>query len=473
MAEPSYGLDSLEKRLRVEKEWDKIPIAKLEWFKAYVVRVSDFQTTWPSVAGKAQMETNGMKLHIENFMKIARADIQVDGLTVIAGENNTGKSTIGKVLYSLSSIYSAFGARLRAMRRRYVLNPGRFPLLPDLDVDALLADTTLTEESLLERILHEPQTKTMRLLDEALNDQRVPADDDEWGRQLAKELFSRILKCREIPEDAWEVFAVAEEFEKNFRGRMSGLVSTGASDAEIIWEDQGKSIRIDITPPSFTCRSNMALFRKAWFVGHPDLMVAISRGGKGTGLNPIYQSLVREIVASEDGSRNPMVAGMGGEEVLDRLKDVLPGDFKTGDSGQGLLIHSPEFPRGLSVEVLSMGLKTFALLRLMLERGVLRERDMLVLDEPEVHLHPAWQLAYANCIVWLQKAYGLTVLVTTHSPYFLKALASYSREGKIADKTSFYFSRIDGSAGGCVFDDCHGDLNRIFQSLYEPYAELM
>ena len=41
-----------------------------------------------------------MKLHIENFAKIGTADIRLDGLTVIAGQNNTGKSTLGKVLYS-------------------------------------------------------------------------------------------------------------------------------------------------------------------------------------------------------------------------------------------------------------------------------------------------------------------------------------------------------------------------------------
>ncbi len=37
-----------------------------------------------------------MKLYINNFAKIRNADVTVDGITVIAGENNTGKSTIGK-----------------------------------------------------------------------------------------------------------------------------------------------------------------------------------------------------------------------------------------------------------------------------------------------------------------------------------------------------------------------------------------
>ena len=42
-----------------------------------------------------------MKLSIKNFAKIKNADITIDGITVIAGENNTGKSTVGKILFSL------------------------------------------------------------------------------------------------------------------------------------------------------------------------------------------------------------------------------------------------------------------------------------------------------------------------------------------------------------------------------------
>lgn len=42
-----------------------------------------------------------MKLKIRDFAKIKKADIDLDGITVIAGENNAGKSTIGKVLFAI------------------------------------------------------------------------------------------------------------------------------------------------------------------------------------------------------------------------------------------------------------------------------------------------------------------------------------------------------------------------------------
>ena len=41
-----------------------------------------------------------MKLKLHNILKVADADIELGGLTVITGENDSGKSTVGKVLFS-------------------------------------------------------------------------------------------------------------------------------------------------------------------------------------------------------------------------------------------------------------------------------------------------------------------------------------------------------------------------------------
>lgn len=40
-----------------------------------------------------------MRLRLQNIGKIEKADIIMDGITVIVGENDTGKSTIGRALY--------------------------------------------------------------------------------------------------------------------------------------------------------------------------------------------------------------------------------------------------------------------------------------------------------------------------------------------------------------------------------------
>lgn len=42
-----------------------------------------------------------MRLNITHINKIKKADIILNGLTVIAGNNDSGKSTVGKLLFSV------------------------------------------------------------------------------------------------------------------------------------------------------------------------------------------------------------------------------------------------------------------------------------------------------------------------------------------------------------------------------------
>lgn len=75
----------------------------------------------------------------------------------------------------------------------------------------------------------------------------------------------------------------------------------------------------------------------------------------------------------------------------------------------------------------SEGLKSFGVIELLLRYRIFKDKDILIIDEPEVHLHPEWQLKYAQIIVNLQRAFNLRVLITTHSPNFMLAIKYYSR----------------------------------------------
>ena len=63
-----------------------------------------------------------MRLEVQNFAKIKKADIKIDGITVIAGENNTGKSTVGKILYSIfNSVYN-IADKVEASRKNEIIS---------------------------------------------------------------------------------------------------------------------------------------------------------------------------------------------------------------------------------------------------------------------------------------------------------------------------------------------------------------
>ncbi len=58
-----------------------------------------------------------MKLELENVGKISLANIELNGITVIAGENNTGKSTVGKILFSLFNSVANMEENIEKQRR--------------------------------------------------------------------------------------------------------------------------------------------------------------------------------------------------------------------------------------------------------------------------------------------------------------------------------------------------------------------
>ena len=49
-----------------------------------------------------------MMLRIENIGIIEKANVEINGLTVITGNNDSGKSTVGKIAYSLTKSFEDF-----------------------------------------------------------------------------------------------------------------------------------------------------------------------------------------------------------------------------------------------------------------------------------------------------------------------------------------------------------------------------
>ena len=100
-----------------------------------------------------------MKLHIENFAKISSADLEFDGLTVVAGDNNTGKSTVGKVLYAIFRALSQLDKRVFKDRIQTIQRA--FRQATNLKLDDVRAKRLLTGQSSLEMIYDEVRKDRM------------------------------------------------------------------------------------------------------------------------------------------------------------------------------------------------------------------------------------------------------------------------------------------------------------------------
>lgn len=154
--------------------------------------------------------------------------------------------------------------------------------------------------------------------------------------------------------------------------------------------------------------------------------------------------------------------------VLNALRNHAGGDLIV--DRYGLKFQEDGLNRVLDMQDVSDGRKTFIMLLRLLSDNQLNEDDVLILDEPEIHLHPAWQLDLAKMLVELRHAFHLTILVSTHSPYFLEALETYANQRKITDEAHYYMMRRQD--GACVCEDVTHQLERVYGVLAEPFNRL-
>ena len=104
------------------------------------------------------------------------------------------------------------------------------------------------------------------------------------------------------------------------------------------------------------------------------------------------------------------------------------------------------------------------------ELNILKEKDVLILDEPEIHLHPKWQMQYAQIIVLLQKFFDLSIIVTTHSADFLAAIEYYAKKHKNIDKCKFYLAKNEDNFN--TFVDVTKETEEIYKQMFIPKFHL-
>ena len=63
-------------------------------------------------------------------------------------------------------------------------------------------------------------------------------------------------------------------------------------------------------------------------------------------------------------------------------------------------------------------------------QGIIQPGDMLIIEEPEAHLHPAAQTKIALTLARLVRA-GVRVIITTHSDWLLEQIGNLVREGEV------------------------------------------
>lgn len=260
-------------------------------------------------------------------------------------------------------------------------------------------------------------------------------------------------------------------FNNVFENQISPLGEEGIeSNVELVV----KGKRISYIFKDNICTSwdtELNLLHEAFYIDNPFIIDKMSEVFNEQRITDehLLSFLCKENESIYDGIFDAVMAKDKLEEIYAILGEVIQGDIEENQDGE-YYFKSSMFAKALKIKNLSTGLKSFALIKMLLENGSIKEKDVLILDEPEIHVHPQWQLLYAKLIILLQKKFSLSLVITTHSPYFLDAIDVYSRKNNIAHKVHFYLAEDEGESAS--FQDVTGNIDAIYKKLSEPMQML-
>jgi len=469
-----------------------------------------------------------MNIELCNIGIVADSTITMDGLTVITGKNNSGKTTVGKTLYSLLDAVCNIQQKAKNDRAYYIQKQLE-NVVSSLEFLRLFRVIRLEQDSSL--FADYPSIQFFAMRDYR---REIPRGEvEEFAHSLERELKSfdisllesvgefnsyyKYVKSRN-PESEMTLSAFNEQREKAV-SMLTKLFCDIDKDIELIdyaRESINQSLRVEFSNQIQPIRvhaeeSRIKLFdgksiyfelaivddrvtndgrpvyntsplKRVYFIDNPfvlddnsnrRIMRGVEDAEIDTILNPnrvlSHNDKLRFVLRS---AKSPTVLE---QTVLDNLQkpvkkqidEIIPGTFEFSSSGDYYVQDGAK----LKVSNLATGSKIFSIIKILLEKGELDETTMLILDEPEAHLHPEWQNVFAETIILLIKELGINVLLTTHSPNFMLALDAYMRKHNLEDKTNFY--QTNSLDNGFVQYHCVNDnMGIIYQDFLQYLSEV-
>nr|WP_314082337.1 AAA family ATPase [uncultured Leptotrichia sp.] len=403
-----------------------------------------------------------MKLSIKNVGKLKEADVEINGITVIAGENNTGKSTVSKTLFSLFNGFYNLDNRILETRLRDVR-----------DIFIRYRGTKEINEQYREIL--DKLSKELIKNDEYKNDENkiygLIKENKNFISERQLEYVSKIIfNILNITYDTFSKTIISGILNSEFGNQINTIDSDKSGEMILKIQNDELKIVVDDDKVSKNIENRIDIYSKIIYIDDPFVIDNLSELSNldTTHFKNHKENLEVELFFSDKANFSEgIIMEKKLRTINEKLKKVIDGKIKIS---QRKWVYEFESNKELNLKNLSAGLKSFAILKRLLENGKLKENGTIILDEPEIHLHPEWQLKFAELIVLLQKEFGMHILLTTHSPYFLNAIEVFSERHKIDDKCKYYVAENEGNSS--IIKDVTGNTREIYRKLARPIQDL-
>lgn len=413
-----------------------------------------------------------INIKIEKFRAINKLDIIIDGITVVAGENGSGKSTVSKLLYYLYKLTNNFD-NILFDKLHFDLNPF-YQYISNLNILLKKEEKYSTYKYLIKEFesyiinsrtydVENLKNQTYVILNHSFDFLKFLNSTSENSESRLVSIISDLFKLENTSLNENSLLSIKMKIDNIFtdffkstdnkpieliKYKLKPIFENSLPQELEITEHQEKVF--SITEKKFIAPY---FIQNSIFIDSP-LMLGITFRE-----NQLWEDLYQKINKKsnkQDFKLSKLISNeiIGGEVTYEQSVNNFQDEyfFKRKDGAIFNLLEC------------ATGVKSFAIIQLLLKNGSLTDKTLLIIDEPESHLHPQWIIEYARLIVLLNKEIGVKFFIASHNPDMVSAIRYISeKEGNLKD-VNFYLSEKIKDTNEYNFSFLDKDIDPIFAS---------
>lgn len=458
-----------------------------------------------------------LKIQIQGLGKIEKLSLDIKPLTVIAGENSSGKTFATKSIYCVlqalnqDQLLGAFHQQteyfLDSIRRFEIsLTPKAAKTDQDFidqinfgfvetakKIHKCLSDLTVLEHFKLESLINE-EKKYLLLLIEQIDSHLKKRNKVEKFKKSAEYLIRaqkflrnlcNILNDSESAVSNYIAESLSDNFKRNYQViKLSELINTNKSAKGSINIDEIGSLNFSNKGEIFFEFAKQGIheiqkLNEVVFIDSP-IYLRIRKGlQKSTFGYPRNRTQTRELEGYPEHIDNLYAyvdrkhMDEPEEEFLQlsaELQKTLEGRLVVNKAGEVHFHDSEGNPTPLSLA--ATGVSNLGLIDLLIRNNVIKKGSFLIIDEPEAHIHPKWQVLLMDVLYKMATA-GVNVIIATHSLDMLKKLQLIVKQETKADELVSVHRMPESNLkpGAALLDKIEESLTDLSTPYYQMYLE--
>ena len=383
------------------------------------------------------MKSN-IKVVTEGFRAIGHAAIQISGITVVAGENSSGKSTISKLLYELFNTVTNYEVLVKEELMREFSNLFKFFEIVYTDSKDILDRKEYSKILYLSyeyyyknKSFEEIKDLLSVFLSEIYNKIDIPKSN-RYNYIISNILGDEIDNTLENI-----IFFINQKIEKAIDKVHSRPISLFTEKLLNLFRDkklpksfevlEEKEVIVSLEKPTLSIPFSV---QKAIYIDSPMSL------GAGSSSNKHWSDLTKFIFFEDKN-----LSDFHNNDIYTSISKNIKGEAVKFTLGTlSTLTFLREDGEEFDLAEVATGIKAFSIIQLLLKNGHIDNRTLLIIDEPESHLHPQWIVEYARMIVLLHKHIGVKFFLASHNPDMVSAIRYIAEKEGVLDNVNYYLA---------------------------------